>query len=202
MIGIYCIRYKTTGKCYVGQSVDIKQRTRKHRTLLTNCTAIRHAIAKYGAEAFAFEVLELCTEPELNDRECHWIDTLNSLMPNGYNLKTGGESGGRYTEEAKQAISDGLKGNVPWNKGKKGLYKASKETREKMSKAHKGHNYYKGYKPTEETKRKISEAMKGNKYALGLKHTEESRRKMSIAVRRAKQKKKHHPAQIPLLPEK
>ena len=32
-----------------------------------------------------------------------------------------------------------LKGKTPWNKGKKGLYKVSEETRQKLSKSHKGH---------------------------------------------------------------
>ena len=52
------------------------------------------------------------------------------------------------------------KGNIPWNKGKKGLCSMSKKTREKMSRASKGHpNYLKFHTP--ETKRKISEALSG-----------------------------------------
>lgn len=40
-------------------------------------------------------------------------------------------------DETKKKISESLKGNIPWNKGKKGLQKASEETRKKLSESHK-----------------------------------------------------------------
>ena len=57
------------------------------------------------------------------------------------------------------------KGNIPWNKGKIGVY--SEETRQKMSEAHKGKH------PSEETIRKRSIALKGKK------RSEEVKRKIS-----------------------
>ena len=68
------------------------------------------------------------------------------------------------------------KENIPWNKGKIGLY--SKEYKEKLSKAHKGKKfsnehkkkisknnclYWLGKKRYKETKEKISKALKGKK---------------------------------------
>lgn len=60
-----------------------------------------------------------------------------------------------------------------WNKGLKGCYKLSEETKAKISAGGTG------LKRSEETKRKISEAIKGNKNNLGKKHSEETRRKIS-----------------------
>lgn len=37
------------------------------------------------------------------------------------------------SEETKKKISESLKGNIPWNKGLKGVYKATEETKKKMS---------------------------------------------------------------------
>ena len=37
-----------------------------------------------------FEVIEECPDDMLNEREHYWIEKLNSLRPNGYNLTTGG----------------------------------------------------------------------------------------------------------------
>ena len=42
------------------------------------------------------------------------------------------------SEETKQKISNSLKGNIPWNKGKKGVQIPTEETRVKMSESHKG----------------------------------------------------------------
>ena len=40
------------------------------------------------------------------------------------------------SEETKQKISNSLKGNIPWNKGKKGAQIPTEETRQKMSEGH------------------------------------------------------------------
>ena len=46
--------------------------------------------------------------------------------------KTPYMSGKKHTNEARKKISEGLIGNVPWNKGKSGLQTHSDETRQKM----------------------------------------------------------------------
>jgi hypothetical protein len=87
-----------------------------------------------------------------------------------------GSPGVSKSDEHKRKISDSLKGNVPWNKGKTGVQKTtrkgtkcSNETKEKMSLAHKG------IKNTAEQKAKISAKLKGRVMS------EETKEKMSLA---------------------
>lgn len=55
---------------------------------------------KYGEDTFAFSVLEQCVQAKLNDREIYWIAELNTIAPNGMNLRDGGNVG-RFSEEAR-----------------------------------------------------------------------------------------------------
>ena len=51
-----------------------------------------------------FEVIEECPDDMLNEREHFWIEKLNSLRPNGYNLTTGGGAF-EFSEESKAKMS-------------------------------------------------------------------------------------------------
>ena len=73
-------------------------------------------------------------------------------------------------------------------------YKLTQDTKNKLSKAHKGKHHSeetrrkigeasKGRKYTEETHRKMSEAHKGNTYHKGKHHSEETRRKISESLK-------------------
>lgn len=93
--GIYKIVNIINNKVYIGQSVNILTRWRRHRTdskNLNNCHPLYIAIRKYGLENFLFEIIEECPKSELNSREKYWIkkyDTFNS----GYNQTRGGTGG-------------------------------------------------------------------------------------------------------------
>jgi hypothetical protein len=80
------------------------------------------------------------------------------------------------SQEARLKMSQAKKGYIPWNKGKKGLYIPSAETRRKMSKAAKGRRF------SDEHRKKISEANKGqipwHKGKTGV-YSEETLKKMS-----------------------
>lgn len=89
MIGIYKITNLLNQKVYIGQSIDIEQRWKKHCLTKDTC-AIHKAIQKYGKENFSFEILEECREEELNDKEIYYINKYNSYI-NGYNMTLGGE---------------------------------------------------------------------------------------------------------------
>lgn len=58
---------------------------------------LKRAIKKYGKENFFQEILEYNSSKEENSqREVYWIQKLNTLVPNGYNVDKGGTGGGVY----------------------------------------------------------------------------------------------------------
>lgn len=90
MIGIYKFTNKINKKAYIGQSVDIQRRYREHIGLKPGNDVFHSALMKYGIENFNFEVIEECEIKELNEKEKYYIQYFNSLVPNGYNVSTGG----------------------------------------------------------------------------------------------------------------
>ena len=86
---IYCLSF-SNGKKYIGQTIRAwKQRWKRHKSSHSCCKALHSAIEKYGYENIEFEILEYCkTKEDLNDREAFYIEKLNTMAPNGYNLKT------------------------------------------------------------------------------------------------------------------
>ena len=89
--GIYKITNQVNGKVYIGQSIDIHRRWNDERSRARNqetkeISAIYSAMNKYGIENFTFEIIEECAPEMLSIREQYWIDTLQTLSPQGYNL--------------------------------------------------------------------------------------------------------------------
>ena len=73
----------------------------------------------------------------------------------------GGKSGVKCSEETKEKMSEAKKGQIPWNKGKKGMYNHSEETKQRMSESHKGEKHHMwGKEHSEETKQRMSESHK------------------------------------------
>lgn len=76
--GIYRITDLTTGKSYIGQSVDIKERFRQHiKSALTYGKAtnkLYSTMQKSGVHNFTFEILEEVPRENLNERETYWIE--------------------------------------------------------------------------------------------------------------------------------
>lgn len=101
IIGIYKITNKINGKSYIGQSHDIFARWEKH---LSNKNALKlkekplyDDLNKYGKENFLFEILEECSENELNQKEEYWTQYYNTYH-DGYNMTPGGKKV-KITEE-------------------------------------------------------------------------------------------------------
>lgn len=90
--GIYKITNKINEKIYVGQSVDIIDRWRRHK-IAKDDYVIHQAIRKYGVENFIFEIIEECSREELDDKEKYWIIQCESFSKNGYNMTPGGQGG-------------------------------------------------------------------------------------------------------------
>jgi group I intron endonuclease len=138
---IYKITNRTDKKIYVGQTIqDVESRWKDHLKKGSNCRYLKSALNKYGIDNFEFKLVCITFDNKLDDMEIKYIEQYNSLVPNGYNLRLGGNSG-RHNAETKQKISDTLKKNYA-----NGL-------------VHPRHQL--GIPHSEITKKKISEANKG-----------------------------------------
>lgn len=102
MVGIYKITNNINGKVYIGKSVDIKERWKKHKRNYNNIKkksynfSLYQAIRKYGLDNFSFEVVEECKREQLNEKEVYWIKEYQSYplsLGKGYNMTPGGECG-------------------------------------------------------------------------------------------------------------
>jgi group I intron endonuclease len=92
-----------------------------------NCTYLNNAIRKYGEDAFVVTPILTCKIEKLTQYEDMFMKLLNTLVPNGYNLREAGRCG-----------------------------RASEETRKKMSISHSGSKHHQwGKERTEEEKERI-----------------------------------------------
>lgn len=124
----YCEIYKITnisdGKIYVGQAVSHILNHKRYRpyghegrfrchiseaftTKKNQSHYLNNAIRKYGVTDFMVELIECCELEKADEREIHYIKELNSLFPNGYNLKNGG-SVFTHSDESKKRLSIGV----------------------------------------------------------------------------------------------
>lgn len=119
--------YKFTSpsnKSYVGKTVQsFSKRMSGHKTKSSGCTALKHAINKYGWAEMKREIVEEnIPENQLNDREKYWIKTYDTMAPHGYNLTDGGD-GGSLSDITKLRIrknaiaKNGYRGYVYCNDG-------------------------------------------------------------------------------------
>lgn len=162
---IYYIYHIESGKGYIGKhnKPNLYSRFKSHSK--KNIYSLGKDIRKYGQETFKVILLDVGnSHSELWKKEIYWIDRLETLAPNGYNLTTGGEGCIIIDEQWRENISRSLKGR-----------KLSKEAKINMSLARKG------TKLTKETKLKISESNKG-KHTRPL--TQEWKNKISESTRK------------------
>ena len=124
----YCEIYKITnlsnGKIYVGQAVSHILNHKKYRPYghqgrfrchiseafskkKNQSHYLNSAIRKYGVDDFVVELIECCEMQDSDSREIYYIKELNSLYPNGYNLKNGGGSF-THSDESKKRVSCGV----------------------------------------------------------------------------------------------
>lgn len=136
---IYKIINKIDGKIYIGQTrVDLKERWRQHKKISSNCRYLKNAIQKYGFENFEFKLILICFDEDLDKNETYYIQKNNTIVPNGYNLRYGGNSSS-HNEETKKKISESLKGRTDIIYNKSNLGKShSDEIKLKISNSLKG----------------------------------------------------------------
>ena len=153
--GIYCIERIETGEKYIGKGKNLKREmNRSHK----ECPCLYNAIKKYGENSFIRYIIEYCEIEELNEKEQDYIENLNTLRPNGYNLTKGGngQMGWIPSPETREKIRQSQLGEKGNNYGKH----FSVETKEKISKANKGKRV------SIETREKISKANKGREVSI------------------------------------
>ena len=87
---IYKITNNITNKNYIGETTrTLSARWQQHKIRAkddNNRTYLYLSMRKYGIENFSIEVIEECDDLERFERETHYIKSLNTLAPNGYNL--------------------------------------------------------------------------------------------------------------------
>jgi len=106
---IYKITNKIDNKVYIGQTIgDLERRWKTHLNTGSNCRYLKSAINKYGVDNFEFKLVCITFDNQLDDMEIKYIEQYNCLVPDGYNLRLGGNSG-RHNAETKQKISETLK---------------------------------------------------------------------------------------------
>ncbi len=176
---IYFLFDTETMHGYVGKSTELEIRTNAHwvnRYLEKNYK--NHWLRTLSSPPEC-RVLENCSR-DWAKRETYWIARMKREGWTLTNLTKGGEGapGLVMPEEQKERIRASMMGRPSPMKGRK----HSKETRRRMSAAHKGNSYRLGTKTTEETREKMSRAHSGSKnHFYGKSHTEASKKKMSIS---------------------
>lgn len=153
---IYRIENLTNGKVYIGQTIrSFKERLGEHKR--STKSTIGNAIRKYGEDSFKYEIVyETDCLDDLNLAEQAWICKENCLAPKGYNLVHGGGNtkGYSHTDETKELMRSLKLGGYLGKDNPFYGKRHSKETRERLSKAHIGK------KLTETHRSKIAEANK------------------------------------------
>jgi len=120
---IYRAINTVNGKSYIGKTEKTLERRRDLHVAASkqkNQFAFHKAIAKYGVDAFEWNVLESCNSIEnLNTQEKNYIKIYETFGPKGYNMTEGGEgqSGWNPSTETRALWSKQRKGISPWNKG-------------------------------------------------------------------------------------
>lgn len=149
LLGIYVIHNDTSGRIYLGSTVEsFRRRLLHHRWCLRNGqhknTHLQNSYNKHGEDAFRICLLEVIeSADQVHKREQLYFDSFKEEWDRFYNIDstvqsppTGPEVAAARSRAMKEKWSDPtyrekMRGRTPWNKG--GTF--TNESREKMSKA-------------------------------------------------------------------
>lgn len=145
---IYKVTNKINNKVYIGQStLSLEERKRYHYldcNKTSDNTYFHNALRKYNKNDFTWEILEddITSMDELNAKEIYYIALYNSTNKDvGYNLKSGGNNGGKNSIETK--IKIGRKTKERWSNDDiasrmlEGLIKDTKTCKERAASVYK-----------------------------------------------------------------
>ncbi|PSB19251.1 excinuclease ABC subunit C [Phormidesmis priestleyi ULC007] len=98
---IYLVTHKKSGKQYVGLTIQTLERRWKYHVeqafagYIKGNESLHYALRENGSDAFEIRQIDRGTsKKDLEKKEREWIKKLGTLIPNGYNISTGGVSGG------------------------------------------------------------------------------------------------------------
>lgn len=203
IIFLYCVTCLINNKYYIGQTVDCSSRWLGHRRDSANPKVpFHHAIKKYGAHNFKFEVIATCKgQDNANELETLLVSQYDSFITNGngYNATHGGFNAPK-SDEWKLALKKWRESLTPEERTE--ISKKQSEATIKQI-AEKGHPGL-GTKRTDEQKSNISKALKAldkdsiyteevrqtmSEAHIGLKDSEETKKKKSISIKENWQKR-------------
>jgi hypothetical protein len=172
------------GKSYVGITSKTTERRYEdhfiHAFLDGSRCAVHRAMRKYGVPRVV-SVME-GTLAEMKQHEVELIELLKTLVPNGYNMTRGGDGvwGLRFSKESRRRMSEAHKVENLSAETRRKIAEANRRRRMSDENRRKLYEANKGRKLSDEHCRKLVEA---NRRRKGFKHSEETRRRMSESQR-------------------
>ena len=178
---IYLTTNLVNGKQYVGQHLA----TEFDKKYKGSGTIVNRAFEKYGWDNFKCEVICWCsTQTQLNEAEDNYIKLLDTMSPNGYNLKGGGANG-KYSKKARENCRNSA--NKHWeseeNRKKhsevmKDFYKSEKGKNSRKKQIETINKFYESetnHEKLKEVRKKFWESEKGNKTKIKISETSKGR---------------------------
>ena len=150
--GIYKIICLGNGKSYIGSSINIAQRFKRHKNRLRknkhNNPYLQKSWNKYGENNFKFQIIENMNSNSLIEKELFWINKFDTFdRKYGFNIvkpQTPPMTGRLHSIKSKSKMSKAHRGKILTDKHKNNI-----------------RNYRIGQKQTEETKQKIGLSHRG-----------------------------------------
>jgi len=150
----YQVLNQSNGKKYFGFTTNPEQRWKKHldgiKAKKKSCPYFHNALKKGPLSNFTFSIIgEYKNKEQALEEEINLIKKYNTQNPNfGYNISSGGESGGFIDESHREKCIMRMKTNNPMKKLRtnKGTFKKgcchimTEETKKKISESKKGKN--------------------------------------------------------------
>jgi group I intron endonuclease len=93
---IYCYHCISTGKKYIGQTIQEEIRKQRHLTDSKRLYCkFYNAVKKYGWDNFIYGIIDECDIEHLDEKEIYFIDFYDTYR-NGYNMTLGGQGCKKY----------------------------------------------------------------------------------------------------------
>jgi group I intron endonuclease len=174
MQGIYKIT-SPTKNVYIGQSTNISARFRQHKSSCKN-QFLKTSFKKHGYENHEFEILHMLPididQDVLNEYEILYIDFYKSANIKLFNLRDGGNHGGKMSKELIDKLT-----------AKKIGKKMPDSTREALRKSNLGKKMPKHIDEIFAKYRTSEQAIKMGKMNIGKVRTEENKKKISDTLK-------------------